>query len=59
YHEIGYSTGPGFSGSGYTIGGGGELDLTDALFARAEYRFSDYGSTVRGQHFLLGAGIRF
>lgn len=59
YHEIGYSTGPGFNGSGYTIGGGGELDLIGNLYLRGEYRFSDYGSTVRGQQFLGGIGVKF
>jgi hypothetical protein len=29
------------------------------VFVRGEYRFSNYGQAVRGQQFLLGAGIRF
>lgn len=59
YHEI---AGPGagrFSGTGYTVGGGAEYDLSSRLLVRGEYRFSDYGNKVRGQHFLFGAGIRF
>lgn len=59
YHEIGYSTGPGFKGSGYVIGGGGEVDLIGQIYLRGEYRFSNYGSTVRGQQFLGGVGIKF
>lgn len=59
YHQIDYSTGPAFKGSGYTVGGGGEIDLGERLFLRGEYRYSNYGSTVRGQQFLAGAGIKF
>lgn len=59
YHTVTYDTGSAFHGSGWTLGGGGEADLSDRLFVRGEYRYSDYGSAVRGQHFLLGAGIRF
>ena len=59
YHTVTYDTGRAFHGSGWTLGGGGELDLTKRVFARGEYRFSDYGQTVRGQQFLLGAGLRF
>jgi opacity protein-like surface antigen len=59
YHAVTYDTGRAFHGSGWTLGGGGEADLTSRVFVRGEYRFSDYGQAVRGQQFLLGAGIRF
>lgn len=59
YHDISYAVGPAFKGSGYTVGGGGEFDLTGPLFARAEYRFNDFGQNVRGQQFLGGLGLRF
>ena len=59
YHEIDYAAAPAFRGNGWTVGAGGEADLTERLFIRGEYRFSDYGRAVRGQHFLLGAGVRF
>jgi len=59
YHEVTYDTGRAFHGSGWTLGGGGELDVTQRVFVRAEYRFSDYGRTVRGQQFLGGVGLRF
>lgn len=59
YHKIDYATGPSFDGHGYTIGGGAEVDLGERMFVRGEYRFSDYGQTVRGQHFVAGLGIRF
>ena len=59
YHEVTYTSAPKFAGSGYTLGGGGELDLGDRLLLRAEYRYSDYGNQVRGQHFVAGRGIRF
>ncbi len=59
YHTVTYDTGRAFRGSGWTLGGGGEVDLTKRLFVRGEYRFNDYGKTVRGQQFLLGAGLHF
>ena len=59
YHTVNYTTGPAFKGSGYTVGAGGELDLTGALFVRSEYRFNDFGQSVRGQQFLGGLGLRF
>ena len=59
YHKIDYAIGPAFEGHGYTLGGGAELDLGQSLFVRGEYRYSDYGQTVRGQHFVAGVGIRF
>jgi len=59
YHAVTYDTGRAFHGSGWTLGGGGEVDVTRRLFVRAEYRFSDYGQTVRGQQFLGGLGLRF
>jgi outer membrane immunogenic protein len=48
YHEVTYDTGRALHGSGWTLGGGGELDVTQRVFVRAEYRYSDYGRTVRG-----------
>ena len=59
YHQIDYTTGPAFKSSGFTLGGGGEVDLGERLFLRGEYRYSNYGHTVRGQQFLLGAGVKF
>ena len=59
YHTINYTTGPAFKGSGTTLGGGGEVDLTAQLFVRGEYRFNNYGQTVRGQQLLGGIGLRF
>jgi outer membrane immunogenic protein len=59
YHEVTYDTGRAFHGSGWTLGGGGELDVTQRVFVRVEYRYSDYGRTVRGQQFLGGVGLRF
>ncbi|HOB15304.1 MAG TPA: outer membrane beta-barrel protein [Novosphingobium sp.] len=59
YHRIENASIGDFDGHGYVIGGGGETDLSDRLFLRAEYRYSDYGSEVRGQQFLGGIGLRF
>lgn len=56
---------------GYTVGGGADLKLTNNVFARAEYRYTDYGSksfnTVGGpasvddnnNKVLLGVGFKF
>lgn len=59
YHAIDYGSGASFSGSGYTAGAGGDVDVSGLVFLRGEYRFSDFGSDVRGQQFLGGIGIRF
>lgn len=59
YHRIENTVGPDFSGTGFTTGAGLEQDLGNRLLLRGEYRFSDYGSQVRGQHFLFGLGLRF
>lgn len=59
YHKIDNATGADFTGHGYVIGGGAEVDLAPSLFLRGEYRFSDYGQAVRGQHFVAGVGLRF
>lgn len=59
YHSVIYDTGRAFHGSGWTLGGGGEIDLSKRVLVRGEYRFSDFGQTVRGQQFLFGAGVRF
>jgi outer membrane immunogenic protein len=59
YHKIDYAVGSDFDGHGYTVGGGAEVDLGQSLFVRGEYRYSDYGQTVRGQHFVAGLGYRF
>lgn len=59
YHTVNYDSGRAFHGNGWTLGGGGELDLGRRLFVRAEYRYSDYGRAVRGQQFLGGIGLRF
>ena len=39
---------------GYTVGAGADVKLTDDVFARAEYRYSDFGSDT----FDLGAPAR-
>lgn len=59
YHRIGRSAAPDFNGHGYVIGAGAEVDLVGNLALRGEYRFSDYGQTVRGQHFVAGLSLRF
>lgn len=59
HHRIDYATRTDFSGTGYTLGGGIEQDLGSQVFVRGEYRYSDYGSQVRGQHFVGGIGLKF
>lgn len=44
---------------GYRIGAGVEQMLGDHLYAKAEYRYSDYGDHVSRHQVLLGAGYRF
>ena len=69
----GYVDPPGDSNSkekimhGYTLGAGVDYKFTDSMFARAEYRFNDYGTEKIGgtkvdfqQHkALLGIGFKF
>ena len=59
FHELKFSNAPSITGQGWQVGGGAEADLGRRFYLRGEYRFSDYGRTVRGQQFLLGSGVRF
>jgi len=53
--------------NGYTVGAGVDYKFTDSMFARAEYRFNDFGNEKIGgnkvdlqQHsVLLGVGFKF
>lgn len=53
--------------NGYTVGAGIDYALTDNVFARGEYRFSDYGDETIGgtnvdfnQHsIMVGVGVKF
>jgi outer membrane immunogenic protein len=53
--------------NGYTLGLGVDYKFTDSIFARAEYRFNDYGSeSIKGTDFspqqhqvLFGVGYKF
>lgn len=44
---------------GWRIGGGVEHAINDHIYAKAEYRFTDYGSDVTRHQALLGLGYRF
>lgn len=44
---------------GYRLGAGVEQMLGDHLYAKAEYRYSDYGDDVSRHQVLVGAGYRF
>lgn len=59
YHRIDRTLAPDFDGHGYVVGAGAEVDLVGNLSLRGEYRFSNYGQTVRGQHFVAGLNLRF
>jgi outer membrane immunogenic protein len=49
---------------GWRLGAGAEVKLTDKVFAKAEYRYSNYGSTPNGidperHQIMTGIGVRF
>jgi outer membrane immunogenic protein len=49
---------------GYRLGAGAEFKLTDKVFAKAEYRYSNYGSQANGvdperHQIVTGLGVRF
>jgi outer membrane immunogenic protein len=48
-----------YTGSGFRAGGGGEVLLGSRVFARGEYRYSDYGRKARGQTWVVALGTRF
>lgn len=61
YAKGGYANGRfgDYTGGGFRIGGGGEFLLSPETFIRAEYRYSDYGRSARGQTWVTGLGYRF
>ena len=59
YHRIDRTAAPDFDGHGYVVGAGAEVDLVGNVALRGEYRYSDYGQAVRGQHFVAGLTFRF
>lgn len=49
---------------GWRLGAGAEFKLTDKVFAKAEYRYSNYGSQTNGvdperHQIITGIGVRF
>lgn len=44
---------------GVRVGGGVEMSLTGGLFAKAEYRYSNYSDDVERHQGLAGVGFRF
>lgn len=48
-----------FDQTGFTVGGGAEYAVAGRFYVRGEYRYSDYGSTLRGQQYVVGLGFRF
>ncbi|MGN7997634.1 outer membrane protein [Sphingomonas sp. 22176] len=49
---------------GWRLGAGAEFKLTDKVFAKAEYRYSNYGSQANGvdperHQIITGVGVRF
>lgn len=44
---------------GWRIGAGVEHMITDKIYAKAEYRYTDYGNDVARHQALLGVGYRF
>lgn len=45
--------------NGVTVGGGVEYALNSAIYAKAEYRYSDFEAGVGNHGALVGVGIRF
>lgn len=55
-----FSTSAGaFDQTGFTVGGGAEIAVSGNVFVRGEYRYSDYGSVLRGQQYSASLGWRF
>jgi len=44
---------------GLRVGGGAELSLTNTLYTKAEYRYSDFQHGVGRHQGLVGLGLRF
>lgn len=45
---------------GLTVGGGLEVNLAGPVFAKAEYRYTDFSKSAVGRHgALVGVGLRF
>lgn len=44
---------------GLTLGGGLEVNLTDSLFTKAEYRYTDFDGPAGRHGALVGVGFRF
>ncbi len=44
---------------GIRLGAGAEVKLTDSIFAKAEYRYSNYEAGVERHQGVLGLGVRF
>lgn len=62
--SIGGTTGPtgthaNDDNDGYRIGGGVEQMINDHVYAKAEYRYTDYGDHVSRHQVLAGLGYRF
>jgi outer membrane immunogenic protein len=57
--RFGSDAGDSRTGSGFRVGGGAEYAISQHIFLRAEYRYSDYGRDTRGQHFVGALGWRF
>lgn len=49
----------GDNGDGYRIGGGVDYKLSDKLYVRGEYRYSDYEYDIERHQALLGLGVNF
>lgn len=47
------------NGDGFRLGAGVEVAVTDQLFGKLEYRYSNYSGDVSRNQVLVGAGFRF
>jgi len=59
YAEAGYSEKFGGNGDGLRLGAGYQYDLSDSLFVKAEYRYSNYESDVSRHNALIALGAKF
>lgn len=60
YSTTGFSSKIGDNSDGWRVGGGAEINVSDKIFARAEYRYTNYSDSTLSRHQgLVGLGFKF